>query len=44
MLHRWRYKNRFAFLGNGDIKATESKDVQGLSTYMRSHDHEWNVD
>ena len=33
---RWRYKNRFAFLGNGDVKATASRDVQGLSTYMRS--------
>ena len=43
-LFRWRYRNRFAFLGNGDIKATESKDVQGLSTYMRSNDHEWDVD
>jgi hypothetical protein len=33
---RWRYKNRFAFLGNGDVKATATRDVQGLSTYMRS--------
>ncbi|KAK5674458.1 hypothetical protein LTS10_012846 [Elasticomyces elasticus] len=41
---RWRYKNRFAFLGNGDVKATASRDVQGLSTYMRNSDHEWNVE
>ncbi|KXS94593.1 hypothetical protein AC578_1782 [Pseudocercospora eumusae] len=41
---RWRYKNRFAFLGNGDVKATASRDVAGLSTYMRNSDHEWSVD
>lgn len=41
---RWRYKNRFAFLGNGDVKATASRDVAGLSTYMRSSDHEWSVE
>jgi len=41
---RWRYKNRFAFLGNGDVKATASRDVLGLSTYMRNSDHEWRVD
>ena len=33
---RWRYKNRFAFLGNGDVKATAARDVKGLSTYMRN--------
>ncbi|KAK3703720.1 hypothetical protein LTR37_014298 [Vermiconidia calcicola] len=41
---RWRHGNRFAFLGNGDIKATVTKDVHGLSSYMRSSDHEWSVD
>ncbi|KAK5169773.1 uncharacterized protein LTR77_005751 [Saxophila tyrrhenica] len=41
---RWRYRNRFAFLGNGDIKATLSQDVRGLSTYMRNSDHEWSVE
>lgn len=41
---RYRYKNRFAFLGNGDIKATVTKDVQGLSVYMRDSDHEWHVE
>ena len=40
---RYRYKNRFAFLGNGDVKATASKDVQGLSPYIRNSDHEWSV-
>ncbi|CAK4031916.1 FAD NAD(P)-binding domain-containing [Lecanosticta acicola] len=40
----WRHRNRFAFLGNGEVKATASRDVQGLSTYMRSSDHEWNVE
>lgn len=33
---RWRHKNRFAFLGNGDVKATATRDVEGLSRYMRS--------
>lgn len=41
---RYRYRNRFAFLGNGDVKATANKDVQGLSTYMRSSDYEWSVE
>lgn len=34
----------FAYLGNGDVKATASGDVEGLSTYMRSWDHEWDVE
>lgn len=42
--YRYRYKNRFAFLGNGDIKATVTKDVEGLSAYMRDSDHEWHVE
>lgn len=41
---RYRYGNRFAFLGNGEIKANTTKDVQGLSTYVRDADHEWTVD
>ncbi|KAF1982585.1 FAD/NAD(P)-binding domain-containing protein [Aulographum hederae CBS 113979] len=41
---KYRYKNRFAFLGNGDVKATASRDVLGLSPYIRSSDHEWNVE
>ncbi|KAF2790613.1 FAD/NAD(P)-binding domain-containing protein [Melanomma pulvis-pyrius CBS 109.77] len=40
----YRYKNRFAFLGNGDVKATASRDVLGLSPYIRSSDHEWSID
>ena len=41
--YNYRYKNRFAFLGNGDVKAHSEKDIQGLSTYIRSSDHEWSV-
>jgi hypothetical protein len=41
---RYRYKNRFAYLGNGDVKATASRDVLGLSPYIRNSDHEWDVD
>ena len=41
---RYRYKNRFAFLGNGEIKASKSRDVLGLSTYVRSADYEWDVE
>lgn len=40
----YRYKNRFAFLGNGDVKATAMKDMHGLSPYIRNWDHEWDVD
>ncbi|KAF2465279.1 FAD/NAD(P)-binding domain-containing protein [Lindgomyces ingoldianus] len=42
--YTYRYKNRFAFLGNGDVKATVSKDVLGLSPYIRNSDHEWSID
>ena len=41
---RYRYKNRFAFLGNGEVKANNTKDVKGLSTYVRNSDHDWSVD
>ncbi|KAH8655197.1 hypothetical protein BX600DRAFT_385523 [Xylariales sp. PMI_506] len=41
---RYRYGNRFAFLGNGEIKANTTNDVKGLSTYIRSSDHEWSVE
>ncbi|KAJ3524735.1 hypothetical protein NM208_g11943 [Fusarium decemcellulare] len=39
----YRYKNRFAFIGNGDIKANVTKDIMGLSTYVRSADYDWSV-
>lgn len=41
---RYRYGNRFAFLGNGEIKANTTGDVKGLSTYVRDHDHDWDVE
>lgn len=41
---RYRYGNRFAFLGNGEIKANTTKDVLGLSTYVRDGDEEWSVE
>lgn len=42
--YRYNYKNRFAFLGNGDVKHTASKNVVGLAPYIRSADTEWCVD
>jgi hypothetical protein len=41
---RWRYGNRFAFLGHGEVKANQTKDVLGLSTYVRNGDTEWGVE
>lgn len=41
---RWRYRNRFAYLGEGEVKANKTKDVAGLSPYVRDHDHEWGVE
>ncbi|KAF2430448.1 FAD/NAD(P)-binding domain-containing protein [Tothia fuscella] len=41
---KYRYKNRFAYLGNGDVKATASRDVLGLSPYVRNSDHDWDVE
>ncbi|KAH6672045.1 putative sterigmatocystin biosynthesis monooxygenase stcW [Halenospora varia] len=42
---RYRYKNRFAFLGNGEVKAnTQKGNVQGLSPYVRNSDHEWSIE
>ena len=40
---KYRYKNRYAFLGNGEVKATKDRDIPGLATYVRSSDHEWSV-
>jgi hypothetical protein len=42
--YTYRYKNRFAFLGNGDVKATAARDMLGLSPYIRNSDHEWDVE
>jgi hypothetical protein len=42
--YRYRYKNRFAFLGNGDVKGTATGDVQLLAPYVRGSDHEWEVE
>jgi len=39
----YRYGNRFAFLGNGDVKATRTGDVEGLSPYVRNSDHPWTI-
>lgn len=41
---RYRYGNRFAYLGNGEVKANVTKDVNGLSTYVRNTDEEWDVE
>ncbi|KAJ6005153.1 FAD/NAD(P)-binding domain-containing protein [Penicillium sp. IBT 35674x] len=40
----YRYENRFAFLGNGTVKACITQDVEGLSPYVRDSDHEWSID
>ena len=40
---RYRYGNRFAFLGNGEVHAHVKKSVQGLAPYIRNSDHEWSV-
>jgi hypothetical protein len=41
---RYRYGNRFAFLGNGEVKANTTGDVEGLSTYMHNSDHDWDIE
>ncbi|OQV09894.1 hypothetical protein CLAIMM_13971 [Cladophialophora immunda] len=41
---KYRYKNRFAYLGNGTVKASASKDVAGLSPYVRNSDSEWDIE
>lgn len=41
---RYRYENRFVFLGNREIKASKSRDVEGLSMYVRNADHDWDVE
>ncbi|ERS96873.1 hypothetical protein HMPREF1624_07082 [Sporothrix schenckii ATCC 58251] len=41
---RYRYGNRFAYLGNGEVKANVTGDVNGLATYVRNNDDEWDVE
>ncbi|CAI6088645.1 unnamed protein product [Clonostachys chloroleuca] len=41
---KYRFGNRFAFLGNGEVKANLTNDWEGLSTYVRENDNDWNVD
>jgi hypothetical protein len=40
----YRYANRFAFLGNGEVKAHTNQSVEGLAPYVRDHDHEWTIE
>jgi len=40
---RYRYKNRFAFLGNGEVKANSKGSGASLAPYVRNSDHEWSV-
>lgn len=40
---KYRYRNRFAFLGNGPVKAGVKQDALGLATYVRNSDHDWAV-
>ncbi|KIX08858.1 uncharacterized protein Z518_03515 [Rhinocladiella mackenziei CBS 650.93] len=40
----YRFKNRFMYLGNGNVKAVLTRDVAGLSPYIRASDHEWSVE
>lgn len=41
---RYRYKNRFAFLGDGRVKAHIKGDTMGLAPYVRGSDHPWSID
>lgn len=41
---RYRYRNRFAFLDSGQVKANITCDIRGLSTYIRDSDHDWDVE
>ncbi|KIX09042.1 uncharacterized protein Z518_00120 [Rhinocladiella mackenziei CBS 650.93] len=38
---KYRYGNRFAFLGDGSVKATASRE---LAPYIRESDHEWSIE
>ncbi|EPE06691.1 4-hydroxyacetophenone monooxygenase [Ophiostoma piceae UAMH 11346] len=41
---RYRHGNRFAYLGNGEVKANVTKDINGLATYVRNTDEDWDVE
>lgn len=41
---KYRYRNRFAFLGDGTVKAMLTKDVNGLAPYVRNADVEWDIE
>jgi hypothetical protein len=41
---KYRYGNRFAFLGNGTVKAQVTKDIAGLAPYVRSADTPWEIE
>jgi hypothetical protein len=40
---KYYYRNQFAFLGNGTVKAEVKQGTLGLATYVRNIDHEWAV-
>lgn len=41
---KYRYRNRFAYLGNGEVKANMLKGIDGLSSYVRKSDHPWTIE
>lgn len=41
---KYRHGNRFVFLGNGTVKAMVTKDIDGLSPYVRNSDTEWEIE
>jgi hypothetical protein len=41
---RYRYGNRFAFLGNGQVKASTTEGYGDLAPYIRHGDHEWSIE
>ncbi|KAK6378802.1 hypothetical protein LTS17_006505 [Exophiala oligosperma] len=40
----YRYKNRFAYLGDGSVKSNYGGTTQDLAPYIRSSDHEWTIE
>lgn len=41
---KYRYGNRFAYLGNGTVKAQLTKDTAGLAPYVRTADTPWDIE